>query len=234
MQPGASGHPKLMRGRLTPEAHARQAAGRSAGLLCGAPGISDPPARNRRAPGWELRRSLIPGLPVVMEQERTLSRLAEARRGSGSNRPGRGSGRNGGPACGEQQGGLVARRRPCFPRGACLAHGSAIGRKRQPDQECRNGDEAGAAPAPSWSRSTVLRMIVLRGILGVATQAASHLLIAEINGESARRHLAAYLLNAVALFVLDRTLSSGDIDATQLADAARQLVRGITGAAQKR
>ena len=67
-----------------------------------------------------------------------------------------------------------------------------------------------------------------------ATQAASHLLIAEINGESARRRLAAYLLNAVALFVLDRTLSSGDIDATQLADAARQLVRGITGAAQKR
>jgi hypothetical protein len=60
----------------------------------------------------------------------------------------------------------------------------------------------------------------------VATQAASHLVIAEINGESARRHLAAYLLNAVALFVLDRTLSSGDIDATQLADAARQLVRG--------
>jgi hypothetical protein len=59
-------------------------------------------------------------------------------------------------------------------------------------------------------------------------------LIAEINGEAARRHLAAYLLNAVALFVLDRTLSSGDIDATQLADAARQLVRGITGAAQKR
>jgi hypothetical protein len=34
--------------------------------------------------------------------------------------------------------------------------------------------------------------------------------------------------------VLDRTLSSGDIDATQLVDAARQLVRGITGAAQKR
>jgi hypothetical protein len=61
-----------------------------------------------------------------------------------------------------------------------------------------------------------------------------HPLIVEINGESARRHLAAYLLNAVALFVLDRTLSSGDIDATQLADAARQLVRGITGAAQKR
>ena len=67
-----------------------------------------------------------------------------------------------------------------------------------------------------------------------ATQAASHLLIAEINGESARRHLAAYLLNAVAPSVLDRTLSSGDIDATQLVEAARQLVRGITGAAQKR
>jgi hypothetical protein len=50
----------------------------------------------------------------------------------------------------------------------------------------------------------------------------------------ARRHLAAYLLNAVAPSVLDRTLSSGDIDATQLADAARRLVRGITGAAQKR
>ncbi|MGZ3324079.1 MAG: hypothetical protein ACXU9C_24325 [Xanthobacteraceae bacterium] len=33
---------------------------------------------------------------------------------------------------------------------------------------------------------------------------------------------------------LDRTLSSGGIDATQLADATRQLVRGITGAAQKR
>jgi len=50
----------------------------------------------------------------------------------------------------------------------------------------------------------------------------------------ARRHLAAYLLNAVAPSVLDRTLSSGDIDATQLVEAARQLVRGITGAAQKR
>jgi hypothetical protein len=46
--------------------------------------------------------------------------------------------------------------------------------------------------------------------------------------------LAAFLLNAVAPSVLDRTLSSGDIAATQLADAARQLVRGITGAAQKR
>jgi hypothetical protein len=34
--------------------------------------------------------------------------------------------------------------------------------------------------------------------------------------------------------VLDRTLSSGDIDATRLADAAPQLVRGITDAAQKR
>ena len=42
------------------------------------------------------------------------------------------------------RGGLVARRRRCFPRGACLAHGSAIGRKRQPDQECRNGDIAEA------------------------------------------------------------------------------------------
>ena len=73
----------------------------------------------------------------------------------------------------------------------------------------------------------------LAGILRVATQAASHLLIAEIKGESARRDLAAYLLNAVAPSVLDRTLSSGDIDATQLADAARQVVRGITGAAQK-
>jgi len=68
----------------------------------------------------------------------------------------------------------------------------------------------------------------------VATQAASHLLIAEINGESVRRHLSAYFLNAVAPSVLDRTRRSGDIDATQLADAARQLVRGITGAAQKR
>jgi hypothetical protein len=68
----------------------------------------------------------------------------------------------------------------------------------------------------------------------VATRAASHLLIAEINGESARRRLSAYLLNAVAPSALDRTLSSGDIDATQLGDAARQLVRGITGAAQKR
>ncbi|MHB8693815.1 MAG: hypothetical protein ACYDHH_21465 [Solirubrobacteraceae bacterium] len=68
----------------------------------------------------------------------------------------------------------------------------------------------------------------------MATQAASHLLIAEINGESARRHLGAYLLNAVAPSVLDRTLSSGGIDATRLADTERQLVRGITGAAQKR
>jgi hypothetical protein len=41
--------------------------------------------------------------------------------------------------------------------------------------------------------------------------------------KSARRQLAAYLLNAVAPSVLDRTLSSGDIDATQLAGAARQL-----------
>jgi hypothetical protein len=68
----------------------------------------------------------------------------------------------------------------------------------------------------------------------VATQAASQLLIAEINADPARRGLAAYLPDAVAPSVLDRTLSSGDIDATQLADAARQLVRGITGAAQKR
>ena len=58
----------------------------------------------------------------------------------------------------------------------------------------------------------------------MAAQAASHLLIAEINGEFGRRRLAAYLLNAVAPSVLDRALSSGDIDATQLADAARQLV----------
>jgi len=56
----------------------------------------------------------------------------------------------------------------------------------------------------------------------------------EINGEAVRRHLAAYLLIAVAPSVLDRTLSSGDIAATQLADAARQLVGCITGAAQKR
>jgi hypothetical protein len=60
-------------------------------------------------------------------------------------------------------------------------------------------------------------MIVQRGILGVATQAASDLLIAEIYGESARRGLAAYLLDAVAPSVLDRTPSSGDIGATQLA-----------------
>jgi len=68
----------------------------------------------------------------------------------------------------------------------------------------------------------------------VATQAASHLLIAEINGDPRAGTLPTYLLNAVAPPVLDRTLSSGDIDATQLVDAARQLVRGITGAAQKR
>jgi hypothetical protein len=38
-------------------------------------------------------------------------------------------------------------------------------------------------------------------------RAAGHLLIAEINGEAPRRHLAAYVLNAVAPSVLDRTLS---------------------------
>jgi hypothetical protein len=54
-------------------------------------------------------------------------------------------------------------------------------------------------------------MIVSRGVVGVAPPAASHLLTAEINGESAR-HLAAYLLNAVAPSVLDWTLGSGDID----------------------
>lgn len=32
--------------------------------------------------------------------------------------------------------------------------------EQQPRRECRLGDEAGAAPAPSWSRSSVLRMIV--------------------------------------------------------------------------
>jgi hypothetical protein len=65
-------------------------------------------------------------------------------------------------------------------------------------------------------------------------RAAGHFLIAEIDGESARRHLAAYFLSAVALFVLDRALSSGDIDVTQLVDVARRLVRGVTGAGRKR
>jgi hypothetical protein len=59
------------------------------------------------------------GLPVVMEQERTLSRLAEARRGSGSNGPGRGALRNGGPACGEEEGRAILRLGPCF----CLTAG---------------------------------------------------------------------------------------------------------------
>ncbi len=59
-------------------------------------------------------QGVVSGLPVVMEQERTLSRLAEARCGSGSNRPGRGSGRNGGPACGEEEGSRSTRPESCF------------------------------------------------------------------------------------------------------------------------
>jgi hypothetical protein len=54
----------------------------------------------------------------------------------------------------------------------------------------------------------------------VAMQAGSHLLIAEITVNPPVGTLAACLLNVVAPSVLDRTLSSGDIDATQLADAA--------------
>jgi len=49
-------------------------------------------------------------------------------------------------------------------------------------------------------------MNVQRGVFGVATQAASHLLIAEIGADRSRRQLAAYLLSAVAPSVLDRTL----------------------------
>jgi hypothetical protein len=38
-------------------------------------------------------------------------------------------------------------RRPCFPRGTSLAQSSAIGCERQPDQECRNGDNGEATAA---------------------------------------------------------------------------------------
>jgi AcrR family transcriptional regulator len=57
------------------------------------------------------------------------------------------------------------------------------------------------------------------------------LLIGEIDTGLPAGTLAAYLLNAVAPSVLDRSLSAGDADVTALADAARQLVRGITGSA---
>jgi AcrR family transcriptional regulator len=53
------------------------------------------------------------------------------------------------------------------------------------------------------------------------------LLITEIDPELPAGTLSAYLLNAVAPSVLDRMLSSGET-ATELADAARSLVRGIT------
>src|ERR1700760_1268759 len=54
------------------------------------------------------------------------------------------------------------------------------------------------------------------------------LLIGEIDPELPAGTLAAYLLSAVAPSVLDRSLRAGVADATALADAARQLVRGIT------
>src|ERR1700759_2816924 len=57
------------------------------------------------------------------------------------------------------------------------------------------------------------------------------LLIGEIDSGLPASTLAAYLLSAVAPSVLDRSLNSGDADVTSLADAARQLVRGITGSA---
>ena len=56
-------------------------------------------------------------------------------------------------------------------------------------------------------------------------------LIGEIDSGLPASTLAAYLLSAVAPSVLDRSLNSGDADVTSLADAARQLVRGITGSA---
>jgi AcrR family transcriptional regulator len=56
------------------------------------------------------------------------------------------------------------------------------------------------------------------------------LLIGEIDPGLPAGTLAAYLLNAVAPSVLDRSLSAGDADVTVLIDAARALVRGITGA----
>ena len=56
-------------------------------------------------------------------------------------------------------------------------------------------------------------------------------LIGQIDSGLPASTLAAYLLNAVAPSVLDRSLSAGDADVTSLADAARQLVRGITGSA---
>jgi hypothetical protein len=56
------------------------------------------------------------------------------------------------------------------------------------------------------------------------------LLIREIDPALPAGTLAAYLLNAVAPSVLDRSLSAGDADVTVLIDAARALVRGITGA----
>ena len=48
-------------------------------------------------------------------------------------------------------------RRRCRPR---LPLWVFEGPERQSRSGARSGDEAGAAPAPSWSRSTVLRMIV--------------------------------------------------------------------------
>jgi AcrR family transcriptional regulator len=57
------------------------------------------------------------------------------------------------------------------------------------------------------------------------------LLIAEIDADLPASTLAAFLLNAVAPSVLERSLSAGDVDASELVDAARQLVRGITAGA---
>jgi hypothetical protein len=39
---------------------------------------------------------------------------------------------------------VVVLRWPCLPRDTSLTYGSAIGREREPDQKCRNGDEGGA------------------------------------------------------------------------------------------
>jgi hypothetical protein len=56
------------------------------------------------------------------------------------------------------------------------------------------------------------------------------LLIGEIDPGLPAGTLAAYLLNAVAPSILDRSLSEGDADVTLLADAARALVRASPAA----
>ena len=100
--------------------------------------------RDARDPRLAGRVALFPAKHARSREDGRPPALGETRCVASAVTPVRAPTSPRGSRLASSRGGLVARRRPCFPRGACLAHGSAIGRKRQPDQECRNGDSAEA------------------------------------------------------------------------------------------